>query len=138
MNDLKDLNYYGLKVEGLSAGKYALSIDGKPVATFTDKQLAEGVNLGNLQQGPVYDQALKVAGLINAKNQLVHQRFRGVVMYAPPAFPTWAGDLGKQLLTRKAEEQTKRLEAIDARQAEVYAAAKPAKRSFKLEPAKGE
>ena len=29
VNELKDLNYYGLKVTGLSNGKYALTIDGK-------------------------------------------------------------------------------------------------------------
>src|SRR5262249_49844643 len=72
VNDLKDLNYYGLAVDGLADGKYALSIDGKPVDTFTNKELAEGVNLGNLTVGPIYDQGQKVSSAIGAKNDVVH------------------------------------------------------------------
>ena len=35
VDQLKDLNDYGLKVSGLKDGKYALSIDGKEVGTYT-------------------------------------------------------------------------------------------------------
>src|SRR5262249_29004284 len=65
VNNLKDLNWYGLKVTGLAEGKYSLEIDGKEVAAFTDKELAEGVKLGNLMSGPIYDQAIKVFAAIN-------------------------------------------------------------------------
>src|ERR1700722_9633891 len=34
VDQLKDLNYYGLKVSGLKEGKYALSIDGKEVGSY--------------------------------------------------------------------------------------------------------
>src|SRR5262245_35093673 len=78
VNQLKDLNWYGLKVTGLAKGDYTLLIDGKDVATYSADQLAEGVNLGNLATGPIYDQAKKVFDAITAKNGLVHQRFRGV------------------------------------------------------------
>src|SRR5207244_1793612 len=47
VNELKDLSWYGLKVTGLSSGKYQLQIDGKDAATYTAEQLQEGINLGN-------------------------------------------------------------------------------------------
>jgi lysophospholipase L1-like esterase len=85
VGQLKDLNWYGLKVKGLNAGKYALTIDGKPAGTFTDKELVAGVNLGNLEAGPLFEQGQKVFQAIQKKNEIVRQRFRGVVMFqAPP------------------------------------------------------
>ena len=45
VNQLRDLNYYGLKVIGLHAGSYALSIDSKKVGEFTAEELSQGVNL---------------------------------------------------------------------------------------------
>ena len=35
INQLKDLNWYGLKVTGLDKGMYKLEIDGKEAGTFT-------------------------------------------------------------------------------------------------------
>jgi lysophospholipase L1-like esterase len=129
VDQLKELNWYGLKVKGLSAGKYALSIDGKPAGTFSDKELAAGVNLGNLEAGPLFEQGQKVLQAINAKNNIVHGRFRGVVMYQ---VPDWLADVGNE---RKAGELKKRKEQIDARQAEVYKLAQPAPHLFELKPA---
>src|SRR5260221_315889 len=43
VNDLKDLNWYGLKVTGMAAGKYALAIDGKEAGSYTADQLAAGI-----------------------------------------------------------------------------------------------
>src|SRR5262249_45663772 len=102
-----------------------------------NKEFADGVNLGLLTDGPVHEQGQKVFNLINAKNEIVHQRFRGVVV-VNLNFPDWAGDLGKEFGTRKADELTKRMKTIDERQAEVYAAVKPVKHTFKLETARGE
>jgi lysophospholipase L1-like esterase len=117
LNDLKDLNWYGVKVKGLSPGKYQLAIDRKPVdVTFTAEALAQGVNLGNLTTGPIHDQALSVAKAIDAKNQIVHKRFREVVMGPNP--------------TRA--ELERRMKLIDARQAEVYKIAQPVAHVFEL------
>jgi lysophospholipase L1-like esterase len=137
VNELKDLNYYGLTVDGLADGKYALSIDGKTVGAFTSKELADGVNLGSLTVGPVYDQAQKVTSAIGAKNDIVHKRFREVVM-SNVNFPAWARDLGQQFAVRRSEESKNRMDDINGRQMEIYKLAKPAKHTFKLEPAKGE
>ena len=125
MNNLTDLNVYGLKVTGLEAGNYAVGIDGVEIASFTADELTKGVNLGNLSKGPVFDQAQKVFNLINQKNGIVHQRFRGVVMFNNP--PDWLADVAAE---RKPLELKKRMEMIEAKQAEIYAAVKPVQRQF--------
>lgn len=126
LNDLKDLNWYGLKVAGLAEGNYKLMIDGAEVAKYSSQQLEAGVNVGNLTSGPIHAQAQKVFDAINAKNGMVHQRFRGVVMFNAP---DWLTDV---VAERKPAELNKRMEQIKAKQAEVYELAKPTKHHWKL------
>lgn len=136
VNQLKDLNWYGLKVNGLAPGKYTLSIDGKDVATYTNDQLNEGVNLGNLTNGPIYEQANKAWAAINDKNKVVHGRFRGVVMFDAKLPADWLGDLNDTIKERKPKELAKRSEAIDAKQAEIYKLVQPTAHQFELKLAK--
>jgi lysophospholipase L1-like esterase len=136
VRDLKDLNWYGLKITGLATGKYTLEIDGKEVGTFTAEQWAEGVNLGNLTSGPIYDQANKVWSAINDKNKIVHGRFRGVVMYDAGKMPDWLADLADTVKERKGKELVKRMDTITQRQADVYKLAQPTAHQFELKPAK--
>src|SRR5262249_9483082 len=103
-NELKDLNYYGLTVKGLKGADYTVSIDGVAVGKFSAKQLADGVNLGNVTVGPVWEQGNKVLQAINAKNNLVSQRFFNVVMYNAP---DWLADVAAE---RKPLELKKRME----------------------------
>lgn len=124
VNDLKDLNSYGLTVKGLPKGTYTVFIDGAEVVKVTADELAKGVNLGNATAGPVHAQGQKVLEALTAKNQMVHQRFRGVVMFQ---IPDWLADVGAE---RKAKELAKRKEQIDAKQAEVYKLAQPKARKF--------
>lgn len=128
VNNLKDLNRYELLVAGLAAGKYAVLIDGVEVAVHTADELASGVNLGNVTKGPVYDQSQKVFNAINQKNGMVHQRFRGVVMFGAP---DWLADVAAE---RKPKELAKRSEQIAAKQAEIYQMAAPVKRHFDVVP----
>ena len=127
LNDLKDLNWYGLKVTGLAEGNYKLSIDGVEVGKYSSKQLTEGVNAGNVTSGPIHAQVQKVFNAINAKNGMVRQRFQGVVMFNAP---DWLADVAAE---RKPAELNKRMEQIRAKQAEVYELAKPTKHHWKLE-----
>jgi lysophospholipase L1-like esterase len=127
-NQLKDLNYYGLSVQGLKDGNYTVGIDGKAVGTFTAKELGTGVNLGNVTTGPVWEQGNKVFQAINAKNQLVHQRF-GVIRFDAP---DWLADVAA---ARKPLEVKKRMDKIDAAQAEIYKLATPVARTFEIKPA---
>ena len=130
VDNLKDLNWYGLKVSGLEAGKYALEIDGKEVGTYSSTELAAGVNLGNLTGGPIYEQAQAVAVAINAKNDTVHKRFREVVMFQTP---DWLADVAAE---RKPRESASRLAKIEAQQAEVNKRARPRTRHFELKRAR--
>lgn len=130
MNNLTDLNRYELAVSGLAPGNYNVSIDGVTVATHSAEELARGINLGNVTKGPVYDQAQKVFNLINQKNGLVHQRFRGVVMFNAP---DWLADVAAE---RKPKVLASRMEQIAAKQAEIYQAAQPVKHRFEVALAK--
>ena len=130
VNDLKDLNYYGLKVTGLNGGKFALSIDGKKAGEYTAEELGKGVNLGNLDSGPLFEQGQAVVKMINAKNNLVHNRFRGVVMYNAP---DWLADVVKE---RKPAELQKRMEKIQSMQEAIYKKARPATHRFELKAMK--
>ena len=118
-NELKDLNWYGLKVTGLKDGKYAVKIDGVEVAKYTSEELSKGVNLGNLTSGPIWDHADKVYKAIEAKNKIVHGRFRGVIL---AQIPDWLADVAKE---RKATELEKRMAQIIEAQKKVHELAKP-------------
>ena len=128
-NELKDLNDYGLTVKGLKDGDYTVTIDGTAVGKFSAKELAAGVNLGTATTGPVWEQGNKVLRAINAKNDLVKQRFFGVVRFAPP---DWLADVAAE---RKPAELKKRMDKIDAAQAEVYKLAAPVAPKFEVHPA---
>ncbi|HEY1379314.1 MAG TPA: hypothetical protein VGF55_21100, partial [Gemmataceae bacterium] len=134
VDHLKDLNDYGLKVTGLKAGKYELRIDGTPVATYTAEELAAGVNVGLADKGPLYDQGMKVLKAINAKNDILHKRFRGVVMFDPKVVPDWVAP-PEEVVHKRREQLEKRAEQIAARQAEVYELAKPVRHTWELKPA---
>lgn len=126
VNNLKDLNRYELQISGLEPGKYAIKVDGTEVASHTAEELAAGVNLGNVTKGPIFDQSQKVFNAINQKNGIVHQRFRGVVMFNAP---DWLADVAAE---RKPKELAKRMEQIQAKQAEIYQMAQPVKRRFEV------
>jgi hypothetical protein len=119
VNELKDLNYYGLTVTGLPPGTYSISIDEKEVTKATADDLAKDINVGNVAAGPVWEQGQKVFEAINAKNRIVHGRFRGVVMFQPP---DWLADVANE---RKALELGKRMAQINERQAEIYKQVQP-------------
>jgi lysophospholipase L1-like esterase len=130
VNELRDLNYYGLKVTGLSGGKYTLSIDDQKVGEYSADELSKGVNLGNLSSGPLYEQGKQVFDRINAKNNVVHARFRGVIMFNAP---DWLADVAKE---RKPAELKKRMEKVQSMQEEIYQKVQPAAHRFELKAMK--
>ncbi len=135
VDHLKDLSDYGLTVKGLKPGKYELRIDGQPVATYSADELAASVNVGLADKGPIYDQGMKVLGEINAKNDILHKRFRQVVMFDPKTVPDWLGIPRDEIAHRRQEELTKRAEQIAAKQAEVYELARPVQHKWELQRA---
>lgn len=125
-NDLKDLNWYGLTIKDLDVGMYVIKIDDVEVGQFSHEELAKGLNLANLLTGPIHHQAEQVLSAINAKNNMVHKRFRGVVMFQAP---DWLADVAAE---RKPKELAKRMEAIDAAQAKINELVKPKVHRFQV------
>ncbi len=66
-----------LKVTGVSAARYALTIDGEKVGSFTKEQLEEGINLATLPT-PMAKQAAKVHDLTLKHNNIHFARWRDV------------------------------------------------------------
>ena len=67
-------------VTGLKAGKYDVALGSKKVASYSAKELAEGVNLAEaaLATGPVADQVKDVVKAVNDKTNYYHGQ-----IYAP-------------------------------------------------------
>ena len=63
MHMYEDLDSETLKVTGLAAESYALKIDGSTVGTFSNAQLAQGINLARYDT-PMMQQANKVLTLV--------------------------------------------------------------------------
>jgi hypothetical protein len=135
VDQLSHLNAYGLTVKNLKPGKYDLRIDGQTVATYTDDQLAAGVNVGNADQGPIFEQGQRVLAAIQAKNDLVHKRFRQVVMFDTRQLPDWVSGPAEAVARKRQDELSKRDEQIAAWQAEVYRAAMPRSHHWEIKPA---
>ncbi|HRR34511.1 MAG TPA: SGNH/GDSL hydrolase family protein [Kiritimatiellia bacterium] len=79
-----DLNSYMLKVEGLDAARYVLTIDGLHVAEFSREELAQGVNLANYPT-PNATQAMQVLDLVFKKNDVYFERWRKVQLENGPS-----------------------------------------------------
>lgn len=116
INDLNDLNRYGLTVKNLKQGIWGVLIDGKEVGKFSADQLAQGVNLGNATTGPVFDHGQKVFNAITQKNEINKKRFRGTI------------------LSKKADPEVvaKLLEEIKQKQADVYKMLEPKTYAYEL------
>ncbi len=71
------LNNEPLVVTGLHSGVYALRIDGEEIGTYTNDQLASGVNLGLLKT-PMSEQAMQVYQLTTQHVDLHWDRWRHV------------------------------------------------------------
>ncbi len=74
---IESLNQQPLKVTGLSEGTYKLSIDGASVGSFTQEQLAAGINLATLPT-PMQKQAAEVHRLTLEHNNIHFTRWRQI------------------------------------------------------------
>lgn len=115
INELKDLNYYGLTVKNLKQGIWGVHIDGTEVGKFSADQLAAGVNLGNVTTGPIFNHGQKVFNAVNEKNRINAQRFRGTILAK--------GD---------PEKVAKLLDQIKEKQSAIYEMLQPKTYSFEL------
>jgi lysophospholipase L1-like esterase len=118
----QSLNQEVLKVSGLEASEYQLTIDGKRVTNLSKDQLAAGVNLAELDT-PMIRQAMSVHQLTLKHNEIHFVRWRMVqVPLEDHAYPSLA----------------KALEGLDALQGEIVAEqrakAQPVAHRFELVP----
>jgi lysophospholipase L1-like esterase len=115
-NDLKDLNWYGLKMKALKQGIWEVFVDGKSIGKYSADQLAEGVNLGNLTSGPIYDHAQKIFTAVAEKNRINSKRFRGTILSKKP----------------DAEVIAKLLDEIKAKQTDIHKMCEPKTWSYEV------
>ena len=90
-----------LVVTGLHNGVYVLRIDGDEIGTYTNEQLAKGVNLGSLST-PMSEQAMQVYQLTTQHVDLHWDRWRHVQVPLAQDNPS---DLEPALLKLDALEQ---------------------------------
>jgi len=82
---LDDLDRYELKITGLPAGAYELSIDGESAGKTTADALAQGWNIAE-EAGPITKQSRELLKLVFKKNDIYYKRWRDVQLYS---FPPW-------------------------------------------------
>lgn len=74
ISNLADLDRQMLRVDSLAPGQYALSIDGKSIASFSQQELERGINLA-LYKTPMVDQARGITGTETQRAELDQARF---------------------------------------------------------------
>jgi hypothetical protein len=116
------LNQQPLKVTGLTAARYRLTIDDQVVGTFSKEELAQGINLATLPT-PMTKQAMDVHALTRLHNDIHFTRWR--VVHVPNQ-------------NNLAPYHIKTMEALDRAEADIVkqqrAAAQPKPRRFELKP----
>lgn len=75
---IDDLDRETLRIAGLGGGRWAVSIDGKAVATCTAEELANGINLATNDQTPQYAQAMRVADSNFKRQAIVAGKLRAI------------------------------------------------------------
>ncbi|MFC6644623.1 SGNH/GDSL hydrolase family protein [Granulicella cerasi] len=106
------LNEEPMAVKGLKPGVYALRIDGKQISTFSDVELANGVNLAPIVT-PMSDQAFDVYQAVAQHNDLHFDRFRHVQValdsdkFAEQSAASQAMDTLEAAVVKKARELAK-------------------------------
>jgi lysophospholipase L1-like esterase len=115
--DLESLDQQPLVVAGLGVGRFELRIDGQSIGTFTDGELAKGVNLARYNT-PMRWQAYRVKWSVGDSHEL--QRVRRRLLAATDRDPSL-----------RATAETLRLQD-EAAQTERRAAATPRPRKYEL------
>jgi len=116
-----DMNYYGLTVIGLKEGKYDVNLAGKKVATYSNAELAKGVNLAEaaLAVGPIADQVKDVVKAVNDKTNYYHgQIYSPLVLGRNLAKNADLKDVPKDGIEKRRqeliEERMKKMPELDA------------------------
>ena len=114
---IADLSHYMLTVQDLPAGRYNITIDGKPAATLTDKELSAGWNMSTVFEGALAERSMKIIELI--------AKLQGKLN------TDWRAASKEKNQEKLAAAQT----AIEECEHELQAACKPAPLQFEVGPA---
>jgi hypothetical protein len=119
--DLESLDRQVLAVSGLAASRYELKVDGQAVGTFSEAELARGVNLARFNT-PMRWQAYSVAWGAGDSHELQRQRRRLLVAaekdpaLAATALALLAQDeAGQKARSEEAQPKPRRIELVPAR-----------------------
>ncbi len=74
--EMHQLSRWMLTVSDLPAGKYKVTIDGKPAAMLTEKELADGWNLATVYEGAIAERSAKIIGLIGTLQSGLNNNWR--------------------------------------------------------------
>ena len=74
--DIHQLSRWMLTVSDLPTGNYKVTIDGKPAATLTEKELASGWNMATVYEGAIAERSTKIIGLIGALQGSLNNNWR--------------------------------------------------------------
>lgn len=133
---LEELNDYGLKVTGLKAGQYAVTVDGKKVAQHTDAELAAGVNLAAavLEVGPIAEQVRAAWKALTEKNQFHHDRIFNSFLRNAGNIPDWLELTPEEIESKRQSAMQKRMAQYKAMQEAVGQALAPRPHVFEIVP----
>jgi len=112
---INDLSRYMLTVPDLAPGNYVITINGKPAATLTEKELAAGWNISTVFEGAIADRSTHVIGLIANLQGKLNNDWRAA---------------SKE---KNAEKLAAAQKAIDAAETEVRAACQPVAWRFEIQ-----
>ncbi len=127
-----DLNRYELRITGLAAGNYELSIDGESVAKASAEQLAKGWNLATTA-GAITKQGQDLLKLVFQKNSIFYDRWRNFQLYS---FPKWAQSVQcPEFESRRAAELARLDQEVAATEVQIEKLRKPQPHHFELKPA---
>jgi lysophospholipase L1-like esterase len=118
--DLESLDQQVLQVSALAAGRYELRIDGQAVGTFTDAELAKGVNLARFNT-PMRWQSFSVAWSAGDGHEL--QKLRRRLLVAAEKDPSLRATTSALAAQDEADQKARNEQAI------------PKPRRFELVPA---
>ncbi len=125
------LNRYELKVKGLKAASYKLTMDDHEIGTYSSADLANGVNLGFVRQGPIYDQGQKLLKAVVDKNNAYFNRWRNVQVYQ---VPEWLKANLDDIKAARTAEMARLDKVIADQEQTIELLRKPVPHVFKLEP----
>ena len=108
----QELNQYNFTVTGLKAGTWKLTVENMGVGTFTDKELAAGVNLATLP-GPWLKIGEQVDNAVKEQESLYFTLWRGVsILEIPGQAQAEYKDLLKRMTELVQEQETTRISLV--------------------------